>query len=366
MLSSNKKIRKPISPEAIANNYDLLTEILLRLPVKSLLRFKSVSKAWHSLISDPNFSHRLFPDPHNISGLIMHKNSQLINPEHEFVPLGDKPIDAPFNCLTFINHPLGLKIIQSCHGLLLCSSFRDQDFKYDYYIYNPTTKQFIALPPPGNQDTIVTRVSLAFDPAKSPHYKVVCVRNPDPGLVLEDQVDDHDPYSSYLYQQIEIYSSQTHSWRLSGNPFVAHVNILFERGLFCNGFIHWINTMDKDSHSLYFNVEEEEVRELPMPPIPVGWEERRCRYFGESRGHLHLIESYGPRTTLLDIYEIESDYSGWSVRYRVDLDQVTIAFPEMIRDNYDPSDVHYYMFSVLCVVREVNDEESYMVLHIPA
>lgn len=34
--------------EAIANNYDLLILILVRLPVKSLLRFKSVSKTWHS------------------------------------------------------------------------------------------------------------------------------------------------------------------------------------------------------------------------------------------------------------------------------------------------------------------------------
>ncbi|KAK1660293.1 hypothetical protein QYE76_048452 [Lolium multiflorum] len=36
---------------------ELVTEILLRLPVKSLLRFKSVSKAWRATISDPFFVH---------------------------------------------------------------------------------------------------------------------------------------------------------------------------------------------------------------------------------------------------------------------------------------------------------------------
>ncbi|RDX92869.1 F-box/kelch-repeat protein, partial [Mucuna pruriens] len=35
---------------------ELINEILLRLPVKSLLRFKSVCKSWLSLISDPRFA----------------------------------------------------------------------------------------------------------------------------------------------------------------------------------------------------------------------------------------------------------------------------------------------------------------------
>ncbi|KAL9409366.1 hypothetical protein AB3S75_047707 [Citrus x aurantiifolia] len=45
--------------EVIGNLDDLLTEILLRLPIKSLLKFKSVSKHWLSLISNPVFCHRL-------------------------------------------------------------------------------------------------------------------------------------------------------------------------------------------------------------------------------------------------------------------------------------------------------------------
>ncbi|XP_057417827.1 F-box/kelch-repeat protein At3g06240-like [Lotus japonicus] len=35
--------------------HDLIVQILLRLPVRSLLRFKSVCKSWLSLISDPQF-----------------------------------------------------------------------------------------------------------------------------------------------------------------------------------------------------------------------------------------------------------------------------------------------------------------------
>lgn len=36
-------------------SHDLIVEILLRLPIKSLLRFKCVCKSWLSFISDPHF-----------------------------------------------------------------------------------------------------------------------------------------------------------------------------------------------------------------------------------------------------------------------------------------------------------------------
>ncbi|KAK5817620.1 hypothetical protein PVK06_022547 [Gossypium arboreum] len=82
--------------ETIANNYDLLIQILVRLPVKSLLRFKSVSKTWHSIISNPEFSCHLFPD---ISGLVMRNlGSPADKPEYGFIPLGNKSSadDGPF------------------------------------------------------------------------------------------------------------------------------------------------------------------------------------------------------------------------------------------------------------------------------
>ncbi|XVF11356.1 hypothetical protein REPUB_Repub08aG0020700 [Reevesia pubescens] len=37
----------------------------------------------------------------------------------------------------------------------------------------------------------------------------------------------------------------------------------------------------------------------------------------------------------------------------------------MIRTNLHPSDLNYYVFSVLCIFKEANDKESYIVLHIP-
>lgn len=48
------KITLPSSVVATSN--DLMFEILCRLPKKSVVRFKSVSKRWEYIISDPYFS----------------------------------------------------------------------------------------------------------------------------------------------------------------------------------------------------------------------------------------------------------------------------------------------------------------------
>ena len=64
------------SAEIIAGNNDLISEILLRLPPKPLLQFRSVSKAWYSLISSPRFHHRhthLSSNP-QISGVFLRKS----------------------------------------------------------------------------------------------------------------------------------------------------------------------------------------------------------------------------------------------------------------------------------------------------
>ncbi|KAK0597594.1 hypothetical protein LWI29_026772 [Acer saccharum] len=74
---------------------DILTGILIRLPLKSILRCKSVSRQWRSLISGPQFCRCLYPDPYLVSGLLLHKNS-LINKKYDFVSLSDKPTSPPF------------------------------------------------------------------------------------------------------------------------------------------------------------------------------------------------------------------------------------------------------------------------------
>ncbi|XP_071708851.1 F-box protein At5g07610-like [Rutidosis leptorrhynchoides] len=55
-VNGNGDQKFPSSSTQIELNDDVLIEILLRLPVTSLVLFKSVSKRWLALITDPNFT----------------------------------------------------------------------------------------------------------------------------------------------------------------------------------------------------------------------------------------------------------------------------------------------------------------------
>lgn len=55
-----KKRKRTVGPAAAAATFpelpeEIVMEILARLPVKSLLRFKSVCRGWRAIISEPSF-----------------------------------------------------------------------------------------------------------------------------------------------------------------------------------------------------------------------------------------------------------------------------------------------------------------------
>ncbi|CAL5364119.1 unnamed protein product [Camellia sinensis] len=347
--------------DKVAANDDILTQILIKLPVKSLMRFKSVSKHWLSLIVNPHFARCRNPNSSFVSGLFLYSSKRRRNPELNFIPLqnnenpsddGDDVYLAP---LTTIPSLSGKEIFSSCHGLLCCSSYSnlEGDYQLRYHILNPTTKQFMSLPQPRDGHK---GFNLVFDPSRSPHYRVVGVWRVD----CDDLVLSVDSDQNKLYYQIEIYSSETGSWRACAEPFTANRNSQFHSGVYWNGAINWFNTF---GDSLYFNMEDERVRTIPMPPIPHGdWKGRPFGYYGESNDHLHFVEIYNPRIQF-DVYEIERDYSGCFVKYHVDLGSVGAAFPQMMqRLSWNPM---YYSFAILSLVREKKDDDSFMVLHIP-
>ncbi|XP_060193033.1 F-box protein At5g07610-like [Lycium barbarum] len=347
----------PFSRNEVFSNEELLIEILLHLPVKSLVRCKCVSKKWSSLITSPEFTRLRVPSFNPARGLFLHCSSFLINPFHEFVSFTPRePISAPFHKLTFIDDPSGIRILQSCNGLLLCCSFRAHEPNINYYIYNPTTQQFVVLPKSGGKRQIskaVLGMKLAFDPRKSPNYKVICIRMSD-----ELFLDQH--------YQIEIYASETKKWKLSGPPFLARYDIGFMySGVYWNGAIYWAC----GDNSLRFDVEREKLEKFLMPCIGRSWdddEESRVAYYGESCGYLHLVQVYSrQKLTFYNIYEMKSDGTEWFLEFKVNVEDVVNAFPHMIRQYLDPKDWHYLAMVVLCVVRGEKEEDAFMVLHIP-
>lgn len=370
------------SPHIVADNDDLLREILIRLPVDSLLRFKLVSKHWLSLITDQRFclnkSQILCK---HISGLFLHRTSFYPDQVYDFIPLPDEdkddntPRTPPFRTLPFVpdhHHHLPstklLNILRSCNGLLLCrSSCLEQGaIKYNYYIFNPTTRKFTPTNPdplyPARQS--VRAVYLAFDPRKSANYKAIWIYVSISNSNSNSTVAVHG-------LEIGIYSSSSGIWkwcRRNSDRADSTAQTNLETGVYWNGGINWTSNR---GNGLYFNVDEERFGTLPMPEVPeIRAEERRIRYFGESNDHLHLIETTCPLATRFNVYEMmDKEYSGWIVKYQVDMEQVMMkpAMTELNvnnRSSYHHS-FQFYKFAIIDLVRRQKEEDSFLVFSIP-
>ncbi|CAO2838511.1 unnamed protein product [Amaranthus hypochondriacus] len=156
-------IQLPITPILSINNilYDsLLVEILQRLPYISILRAKSVCKHWSSIISDPyfllafvryhdqhvlpftlvyefHFWHRYFTDylNHKLHIVSEHSIFQSRGFDLSFLPC-------------FRPHELcPIWVVASYKDLLVCCHLKMSSLQGVYYICNPLTRQWLALPP---------------------------------------------------------------------------------------------------------------------------------------------------------------------------------------------------------------------------
>ncbi|KAL7193659.1 hypothetical protein ACSBR2_025298 [Camellia fascicularis] len=167
---------------------------------------------------------------------------------------------------------------------------------------------------------------LAFDPSKSPHYKVALVTKT----------------SHYSHYSINIYSSESVSWK---HVPVAATHFTFMKGVLWNEAIHSVNY--KNVH-FQFDIEAEKLIEIPMNPITKRFSHTNVRYFLECGGHLFLVQNNRPSALGFKILQMAMDRNGynWVVKYQVNLRPLRSVFPELA-DGYAS-----YAFSVLCVLKE--------------
>ncbi|KAJ0683004.1 putative F-box domain-containing protein [Helianthus annuus] len=318
-------------------NDELLTEILLRLPAASILRFKSVSKHWRLLLSQKHFTQRYDKISKSPTGLIA---------TDIYVPFDvENPSTPPFRCLdSYFDHP-GVEIVQSCNGLLLCVTRpKDRNGASKYCVFNPTTKQLALIPPVPRDRSTIWFMGLAFHQTDCVRYKVICV------LSVGPEVDSY---------QIQVYSSDTNEWKISIESFPASVPINRD-GVYWNGAVYWASLFDNRNY-WHFKIDDQQLHTLPLPLglIPSDSEVMR-KYMGESRGHLHLIayKNFQGGMLSLNVYEMLSDHSGWFVKYQLQLDALpAAAFPSRIV-GYVPD----YEFLVMDVVRGEEEEDTFLVL----
>ncbi|KAL6532031.1 hypothetical protein OROGR_014001 [Orobanche gracilis] len=154
----------------LAYNDDLLTDIFIYLPPKTLIKLKLVCKHWFSLISGYNFSHQ---------HTLRHRTKTEPSPPPPFERI--KPPHLPSSqsvCQETSTIPF-LTISSYSNGLFLLRSPRTiENPLEECCIYNPTTKQSRKIVLNVNERyTSVMGLNLAFNPSNMPHYKIICVRS---------------------------------------------------------------------------------------------------------------------------------------------------------------------------------------------
>lgn len=111
---------------------DLIVDILSRLPVKPLVRFRCVSKPWCALIDDPDF-------------IKLHLNRSINTKSHLNLILNDCSLSSVnFDSLdnaTKLKSPLkwtdfGIEVLGSCNGLICLYNSEE-----DVCIWNPSTRK---------------------------------------------------------------------------------------------------------------------------------------------------------------------------------------------------------------------------------
>ncbi|XBI68763.1 hypothetical protein VPH35_047918 [Triticum aestivum] len=139
--------------------YDVLLDILRRLPGRDIAASQCVCRLWRAIIDNHGLSlERYFPR-RAFAGIFVNKTGCRSNlsffapPTTEGKPGFLRPA-----------YPHEATIRQSCNGLLLVREWGD------YYVLNPATAWSAHLPCPSTCRADV--LSLAFDPAVSLHYRV--------------------------------------------------------------------------------------------------------------------------------------------------------------------------------------------------
>ncbi|KAL5097274.1 hypothetical protein RYX36_001601 [Vicia faba] len=233
--------------------FEIMVEILSRLPVKFLMQLQSVCKSWKSLISDPKFAKKHF----RLSRTHHHLLLTYTNPSREFV-LTAYPLSSVFTQVTAtatqLEYPLNNRnrfdlIVDSCHGII-CFAL-DQRFAL---LWNPSIRKFTKLPSLDNPKLKGSYTIYGFGFGYhlfSDCYKVVAVYC-------------YESDGSYK-TQVKVLTLGANAWRRiqdfpSGVPFDAS-------GKFVSGTINWLAS--RDSYSSWvivsLDLDKESYQELLQP-----------------------------------------------------------------------------------------------------
>ncbi|CAF2108248.1 unnamed protein product [Brassica napus] len=217
-------------------------EILTRLPAKSLMRFKCVSKLWLSLIRSRYFSNRFSKVPSPRLYMCLWDQATIgDNETYTLAPLDTRPSTSTFVVDDNLPDPaIGGYILQNLGGFMIYV------YRREPHIYNPATGQLIGIPlrssdhivvPPGGEKVVT--YYFGYDPL-SHKYKAVSL--------------------------ISVFLEET-------KQVISSVNYIFSQknklgGISIDAIIYYLALVDRDRFVVVsFDIRSEEFNMIQVPKL---------------------------------------------------------------------------------------------------
>ncbi|XP_021297569.1 F-box protein CPR30-like isoform X2 [Herrania umbratica] len=267
---------------------ELFLEILLRLPVESLMRCKCVCKFWYALIRNAKFIelHLKYNCNNNVCVLLKRCLLTCLGEKENMLSLvcsnGFSFVNLDVDLSLYKKEPC-LQLLGHCDGVICLSNYRD-----DIVLCNPATRESMVLPQsclpcsPSIPNLIPQTSALGFGyDAKSHHCKVVRIVS-----YWEEINESGLPHLS----RVEVYSLGTGSWKEINVKVPAHVlySPCFET--YFNGSFHWYAVDDnRNEVILSFHMGNEEFQVIPMPSFLSMYDYSMCRSLLVWMGCISLI-----------------------------------------------------------------------------
>jgi len=313
---------------------DLWTEILVSLPVKSLLRFQCVCKSWKSLIYTPTFisMHTQHSESADNYTHLLHCSSYSKKPYQLL------QTDGSFNEFQELEYPCQMRggdhrFVHDCKGLILFTTVIQDGLDGNRFerltLWNPAIRMSMTLPRP-RIDVPVPKYCIhgfGFDQTSN-DYKVlrmVC-----------------DMYTSFP-PQVELYRLRTGAWEtITGVDDCFQYYLSAKTQAFVNGASHWVNVvwpMGSGSPKravLLFDMCDEQLRVMKLPDhLSLGL--GKTLDLGVSGGLLSLMENAKPHDVNLSCnIWLMKEYGvveSWTKQFTIDLEGWSCGWILCFRNN---------------------------------
>ncbi|WOG85776.1 hypothetical protein DCAR_0104969 [Daucus carota subsp. sativus] len=312
-ISRKLRVHESLDPLLVELPDSMLMEILQKLPLKSIFCFKSVSKHWFSLISNPKFAKsytlQIFTKNNYSPPCAIFSSLDQMGFQ-ERVLMRDQELAHTNFSLQFLGPIIGqasTKLLDSSNGLLLLCSMSDSQI-LDYYVCNPLTMKWVCLPQPLRQPKWVKAAILVEK--VSGNFLVVRVAE----LLFRSKVFN-----------FEIFSSKLGEWRdLTMNCSRRIRFFVKARHTVCyNGMILWL----VDNHTILAFDPEGNTNDCHFIDLPPDTESMHLGVLGVSCGLLCYMEVSNNkyeefREQSLGVWTLKDyDAGEWCLECRIQLNE---------------------------------------------